>query len=567
MSQEGEAPNVISSEQSSNPTNTNQTFGTVQKRKTMKSRSNVWDHFTKFVNEVGEHKASCMYCEREFCCDPKKNGTSSLKNHTTACKKFPGNMNTSQSQLNYQPIKGQEGDGSGTLSIWKFDQEAIRNALTRMVIVDELPFKSVEKEGFRHFVSIACPRFHIPSRSTVSKDCYQFFQEERSKLKKLFKNSCQRICLTTDTWSSLQRVNYMCLTAHYVDSDWKLHKKILNFCPISSHKGEALGKAVEKCLLDWGIDKVFTVTVDNASSNDVAVGYLKRRLVNWGSSILQGNFLHVRCVAHIINLVVCEGLKEVEIAVDRVRTAVRYVRSSPARLKLFKECIENERIQSKSLLCLDVSTRWNSTYLMLKAAEKFEKAFDKFEVEDPFYSSELDSGDVDGIRKPDHEDWEKVRRMATLLQNFYELTVRVSGSLYVTSNTLFPEIVEVECLLQEWLESDDFHLVMMAKRMKDKYDKYWGNIEKVNKLIYIAVILDPRHKLAFVKFALISMYGEGKGNDLAENVFHATVELFNEFNYKSTVNTPQENQVNLGQLTSRELSEEPRQEEDDEGKV
>ncbi|XP_077251956.1 zinc finger BED domain-containing protein RICESLEEPER 1-like [Tasmannia lanceolata] len=207
MSQEGEAPNVISSEQSSNPTNTNQTFGTVQKRKTMKSRSDVWDHFTKFVNEVGEHKASCMYCEREFCCDPKKNGTPSLKNHITACKKFPGNMNTSQSQLNYQPIKGQEGDGSGTLSIWKFDQEAIRNALTRMVLVDELPFKSVEKEGFRHFVSIICPRFHIPSRSTVAKDCYQFFEEER----------------------------------------------------------------------------VFTVTVDNASSNDVAVGYLKRRLVNWGS--------------------------------------------------------------------------------------------------------------------------------------------------------------------------------------------------------------------------------------------------------------------------------------------
>ncbi|XP_077252408.1 zinc finger BED domain-containing protein RICESLEEPER 2-like [Tasmannia lanceolata] len=345
MSQE-EAPNVISSEQSSNPTDSNQTVGTggtTRKRKSMRSRSDVWDHFTKFVNEVGEHKASCMYCEREFCCDPKRNETSSLKNHVTACKKFPGNMNTTQTQLNYQPTKGQEGNGSGTLSIWKFDQEAIRNALARMIITDELPFKSVEKEGFRHLMSVACPRFHIPSRSTVARDCYQFFLEERSKLK--------------------------------------------------NHKGEALGKAIEKCLLDWGIDRVFTVTVDNASSNDVVVGYLRRRLINW---------------------------------VDRVRTAVRYVRSSLSRLKLFKKCVENERIQSKSLLCLDVSTRWNSTYLMLKAAEKIEKAFDMFDVEDPFFSSELDSVDVDGIRKPDHEDWEKVRKMATLLHNFYELTIRVS---------------------------------------------------------------------------------------------------------------------------------------------
>ncbi|XP_077251846.1 zinc finger BED domain-containing protein RICESLEEPER 2-like [Tasmannia lanceolata] len=351
----------------------------------------------------------------------------------------------------------------------------------------------------------------------------------------------------------------MCLTAHYIDSDWKLHKKILNFCPISSHKGEALGKAIEKCLLDWGIDRVFTVTVDNASSNDVVVGYLRRRLINWGSSILQGKFLYVRCVAHIINLVVCDGLKEVEIAVDRVRAAIKYVRSSPARLKLFKKCVENERIQSKSLLCLDVSTRWNSTYLMLMSAEKFEKAFDRFDVEDPFFSGELDSGDVDGIRKPDHEDWEKVRKMATLLQNFYELTIRVSGSLYVTSNTLFPEIVEVEYLLQEWLQSEDFNLVMMARRMKDKFNKYWGDIEKMNKLIYIAVVLDPQHKMEFVKFALIGMYGEGKGNELRKKVFHAAIELFNEWNNKSTVNTHQENQVNLGQSTSREHSQEPRE--------
>ncbi|KAL0376138.1 UNVERIFIED_CONTAM: putative AC transposase [Sesamum calycinum] len=33
-------------------------------------------------------------------------------------------------------------------------------------------------------------------------------------------------------------------------------------------RSEEVGLDVEKCLLDWGIDKVFTVTVDNASSND-----------------------------------------------------------------------------------------------------------------------------------------------------------------------------------------------------------------------------------------------------------------------------------------------------------
>ena len=40
----------------------------------------------------------------------------------------------------------------------------------------------------------------------------------------------------------------MCLTLHFIDSDWKFHKKIIDFCPISSHKGEAIAKAVEACL-------------------------------------------------------------------------------------------------------------------------------------------------------------------------------------------------------------------------------------------------------------------------------------------------------------------------------
>lgn len=48
----------------------------------------------------------------------------------------------------------------------------------------------------------------------------------------------------------------MCLTAYFIDDDWNINKRILNFCPIIEHKIEEVGKGVEKCLLDWGIDRV-----------------------------------------------------------------------------------------------------------------------------------------------------------------------------------------------------------------------------------------------------------------------------------------------------------------------
>lgn len=63
----------------------------------------------------------------------------------------------------------------------------------------------------------------------------------------------------------------MCLTAHYIDNDWKLNKKIINFCPISSHRGRDIAWEIERCLNGWDIDKVFTMTVDNASTNAVAL--------------------------------------------------------------------------------------------------------------------------------------------------------------------------------------------------------------------------------------------------------------------------------------------------------
>ena len=149
-----------------------------------------------------------------------------------------------------------------------------------MIALDELPIRFVEGDGFRNLMSVACPRFKIPSRWTVSRDILNIFVEERLNLKNFFKSNCQRVCLTTDTWTSIQRINYMCITAHFINNEWKLHKKVLAFVPISSHRGEFIAKALENSLLEWGLKNIFTVTLDNASSNDTAMLFFKRKLLS-----------------------------------------------------------------------------------------------------------------------------------------------------------------------------------------------------------------------------------------------------------------------------------------------
>jgi hypothetical protein len=97
------------------------------------------------------------------------------------------------------------------------------------------------------------------------KDCRSTNEIEKKKLKILLKN-VNKVNITTDTWSSVQRVSYMVVACHFVDSWWHLKKRVFNFCNVSPpHSGVIITNALHKSFFDWGIEnKVCTITVDNA---------------------------------------------------------------------------------------------------------------------------------------------------------------------------------------------------------------------------------------------------------------------------------------------------------------
>ncbi|KAI3884104.1 hypothetical protein MKX03_027886 [Papaver bracteatum] len=260
-----------------------------------------------------------------------------------------------------------------------FDQDACRKSLTRMIIKCELPFILVQREVFQEFCHQLEPRFEVPSRYTEARDCMKMYLSEYHRLKAEFKKYGRRFSLTTNTWSSVSNLSYMVLTGHYIDENWVLQKKILNFCPVTDHTGLELGKTVASCLLQWGIERVFTMTVDNINSNNETVAYLSKRVVGWKAAILGGEHMHLRCAAHILALVVKDGMDLYNESISRIQEAVKFIRGSGERLKKFRECCEQRKIDITKFLSLDCETRWNSTYHMLSAAEKYEEAFYQFE--------------------------------------------------------------------------------------------------------------------------------------------------------------------------------------------
>lgn len=503
------------SKSSSTVSNTNTSLGG-------RRRSQYLDHFEP---SGVQDKLKCMYCPRIMTYKPG-NGTSALKSHLDRCPKYPANLDRKQKLIQFESKTIVNEDGTTEVvnvpKLWKFDPEDSRRKCAKMIIVDELPFAHVEGEGFREFVASLCPEYISPSRSTVTRDCYSLFIEEREKLKVFFGKLSSRVCLTTDTWTSSQNLCYMCLTAHFIDDNWNLHKRIINFCLIAGHSGELLGRSIEQCLIEWDLKRVLTCTVDNASANDLAIQYLQRRVNFWKGSVLDGKYMHMRCAAHILNLVVKDGLKDVHLSIIRIRSAVRFVRSSPARSKSFKKSIKEVGGSSKRLVPLDVETRWNSTYLMLQSALKFKEAFDNLNSKGGAYTRHL----AKKHGAPTDNDWEAVKTFLPFLEIFYHATLKVSGSLHVTSNVYVPEIVGVSSLISSFCEDENENIRNMATKMKKKHDKYWADADNINILLFIATILDPRQKWVFVEWAVKDTFYENNANLILVTIKKCLKSLF-----------------------------------------
>lgn len=135
--------------------------------------------------------------------------------------------------------------------------------------------------------------------------------------------------------------------------------------------------------------KVFSITLDNAYSNDNMQRNLNGQLqmISGSGLVCNGKFFHVRCCAHILNLIVKESLLLPNDLLNDIRESVRYVKTSPQRRNAFTACAEREGIKSGAGLSLDIKTRWNSTYDMLVRALRYMKAFESMETFGPHYKT------------------------------------------------------------------------------------------------------------------------------------------------------------------------------------
>ncbi|XP_019167734.1 PREDICTED: zinc finger BED domain-containing protein RICESLEEPER 2-like isoform X1 [Ipomoea nil] len=459
--------------------------------------------------ENGEEKVQCNHCN--FKLKKQKDGTTTqYKRHLDNCIKRRINL-SGQRNICVVPSTQKSESVSGVQS-WKYDQARMREVISHMIMVHELPFSFVEYELFNIVMQSASPYYERIGRTATTKDCWSTYELEKKRVQGLL-NSVDKISITTDIWTSNQNIQYMVITSHFVDMDSKLQKRVLNFVEVlPPHTGTCVCDAIYKCLQGWGIEeKVWTITVDNASYNDSAVRLLHDSLSFHTTLPLEGKLFHVRCCAHILNILVQDGLSEIKSIIENVRDSVKYISASPQRLHSFNEICKQLQVPNKKLI-LDCCTRWNATFAMLSCALDFKQVFPRYQLRDPNYKC-----------LPSEDDWQRVEEICSLLVHFNEVTKIISGSEYPTANLFLPELYNIKEILGQKSESVEPWMKNMAQRMQHKFDKYWGSS---NLLLSIAAVLDPRNKMTFIQFAFPVIYSENEATTQIGIVRDALYELY-----------------------------------------
>jgi len=95
--------------------------------------------------------------------------------------------------------------------------------------------------------------------------------------------SVNSVCLASDIWSGNAKEDYLSVVIHYVSADWELEKRVMGLRLIDvSHSGVNIADRVESVVTEFGLkDKVFSVTLDNASSNASAMAKLIPKFVGY----------------------------------------------------------------------------------------------------------------------------------------------------------------------------------------------------------------------------------------------------------------------------------------------
>lgn len=438
-----------------------------------KKTSDIWKYY--LLCEDNKY-AKCNTCK----CDISRGGlgknasTTSMINHlkrkhVEEYKEFQG---ASVNKRSNQPTIA---EALRSCSKWGIDDQrakSIHYVIGEMIALDNLPYSIVTNQGFRRLITKLAPQYTLPGRKYFTEKIIPDIYERlvmgiKSKLV-----GVNYVSLTSDLWTcSHTNDSFISFTGHWFDSDFQQNHVVLNCKQFpGNHTGESIKNMFFEMLHMW----------------DINISQIHLMVRDSGANIVKGcndaGIPSVSCFIHTLQLVINEGIDSQRSVSDLIATCkkiVAHFNHSSAACSKLKE-IQEELNVAPNKLIQDISTRWNSSYLMIKRIQEQKRPLNIY------------AADNNNLNILTANQWSLMEPLLTLLQPFEEITKKMSSNEAFISEVL-PTIVTLKKYL---METTFFGVGTMKDILYEQILRRFDAIFK-NKYYIISTVLDPRFKIAF----------------------------------------------------------------------
>lgn len=397
-------------------------------QRTASQRSNVWDHFSQPVDK----KTVCQHCKGAY---KFTGGTTNLINHLKS-------MHPSVLPEARKAIKTEAVTSFGTRPIGTFGatyslkpcsgvkREQISELLVDWITSDMRPLGIVNDPGFRELLHFLEPGFTVPSRTTVTKMVRQRHEKSKKELIGKLKDA-KAVSITTDGWTSKAVMSFVTYTVHFINPSWDLDSFVLETSQFEgSHTADNLATEVKAIVEKFAIPATaLQCIVHDEAANAVAAGKKLTREEGWKSQVCAAHRLQT-CIRHAIS-----GSRAIEKVLATARRLVGHFHHSSKSTEVLRsrQVAMGLRKASNTLtLVQDVSTRWNSSFLMLDRLLALKLPV-LAAVEDPATS-------CDESMKLKDAHWALAKEVVPTLAPFAKATTVLGGEKYCTSSLVVPVI-------------------------------------------------------------------------------------------------------------------------------
>lgn len=204
------------------------------------------------------------------------------------------------------------------LAVPEFTNERFHEDLIRTMMDLNLSFKSIDNLRLRQLFRMLHPDgLKIPGETGL-RDHIADVEKKVMDLIAGELSGAQKVSIALDAWSAPNKQAYLAVTLYYISDDWSLRELLIGFEELEGqHTGAEIKAKVVTVLNRYCVqDRLFAITTDNASNNGKFTRLLQaalRELHKDNSIPWDARQMHIPCLAHVVQLVVNEFMKNIKI--------------------------------------------------------------------------------------------------------------------------------------------------------------------------------------------------------------------------------------------------------------